>query len=288
MSIRTANDAQAEAALDLIVACQADPARTCPYVGTEHAGILAELTELQPGWRETLRIGVRDGAVVAAACGDYDEETHRSWIQGPWAADDAAWTSYADALVDAIIAQAPAGVEDHELCGTPRHTALADLAARRGWRTGAVSIAYVARSADDWPEPGPSVRGATMADLAAVAELHDLAFPGTYATARSLLADEDRITLVLDGPDGSPAGYAAAQVQPDGAGYLDFIAIAPGARGRGLSKLLLSAIGRRVLAAAPNGDVNLTVVETNTPAVALYESFGFVRDIELVGYRSRP
>ncbi len=280
--------AQAAAALDLIVACQADPARACPYVGTERDGILAEFAELQPEWLATLRVGVRDGVVVAASCGDYDEETHRSWIQGPWAADDAAWASYADALVDAVIAQAPAGVDDHEICGTPRNAGLAEVAARRGWHPSEVNIAYVARATDGWPEPSTGVRAGTMADLPALSVLHDLAFPGTYAAARLLLADEDRITLLLDGPEATLAGYASAKVQPDGAGYLDFIAIAPGARGQGLSKGLLSAIGRRILAAAPNDDVNLTVVETNRPAVALYESFGFVRDIEMVAYRSRP
>ena len=83
-------------------------------------------------------------------------------------------------------------------------------------------------------------------------------------------------------------GYASAEIQADGDGYLDFIALAAGVRGRGLGAGLLSAIGRAVLALSPNGCVNLTVKASNAPAVALYERFGFVREAELVGYRSGP
>lgn len=278
-------------ALALIVARQADPATACAYLGTEAEGVRAELDDLDVPWRESLRVGLRDGRVVAAVLVDHDEETGRSWVHGPWAADEQAWDEHAEALLDAAVAQTPEGVDDHEVCAAPAHTLLAALAADRGWHRGVVNIAYVARSDAGWPQPssgtGATTRTTTVEDLPALAELHDHAFPGTYATARQLLDDEDRTTVVLE-RDGAVVGYASAEVQADGEGYLDFIAVAEAVRGQGLARTLLARIGREVLQASPRGSVNLTVREDNLPAVALYESFGFVRDAELVGYRSRP
>jgi ribosomal protein S18 acetylase RimI-like enzyme len=285
MSIVAPSADQVAAALDLIVAQQQDPTTLCVYVGTERAGVLAELEALTPPWTETLRVGIRDGEVVACACVDIDaDDTRRTWIHGPWARDSEAWEAYACPLVDAMVDRAPAGVTDHEICGNPANQRLAALGEARGWHRSAVSIAYVARSAEGWPEADPRVRPATEADLAAVEALHTAEFPDTYASAASLLADPDRVTLVVDGG----LGYASAEVKPDGEGYLDFLAVAPEARGRGIAGRLLTSIGRQTLAASPAASVNLTVREDNTAAVALYERFGFVRDLELVAWRSHP
>jgi ribosomal protein S18 acetylase RimI-like enzyme len=303
---------QTEEAFELILAAQAAPTTACSYLGTTRDGVRAELEDLDVPWRETLRVAVDDeGSLLGAVLVDWDEETARSWIHGPWTRDEAAWTRAAPALLDAAVALTPDPVEDHEVSAAPAHTRLADLAAARGWLASEVNIAYVARSSDGWPTPSSGVRRAVEADLEAVAEIHDAAFPGTYATARRLLADAERVTLVLEDPqrrhlDGTPdsstsdrstsdsstsdntvVGYASAEIHADGDGYLDFIALAPVARGRGLAAGLLSAIGREVLRLSPDGGVNLTVVESNAPAVALYERFGFEREAELVGYRTR-
>lgn len=276
---------EAEQALRLMVSQQSDPRTACAYLGTEAGGILAELEDLEVPWQETLQVGVRDGKVVAATLTDHDEEIGRSWIHGPWAADDEAWEEHADRLVDDAVAATPDGVDDHELCADPANVRLAELARRRGWRAGVVNLAYVTRSDEGWPDASPDARAATPDDLGAITTLHDEAFPGTYATARRLLDDADRTTIVLE-RDGEVMGYASAEVQADGAGYLDFIALAPAARGQGLAKALLAQIGREILARSSTATLSLTVREDNRSAVALYESFGFVRDAELVGYRS--
>ena len=291
MTTTTADAGRRDAALELIVAAQRSPATACAYLGTEAEGVRAELDDLDTPWRETLRVAVDDtGRVVGAVLLDVDpEETMRSWIHGPWTRDEQAWSEHAAALVRAALEQLPPGVEQHELSAAPAHTGMARLAAELGWHATGVSIAYQATSATTrrWPADAPGVRVAAPADLPAVAALHDAAFPGTYATARQLLADEARSTLVLE-HDGELAGYASGEIQADGAGYLDFLALAPDHRGRGLAPGLLAAISRELLGRSGQGTVNLVVDEANAPAVALYEGFGYVRDAELVGYRSWP
>ena len=289
MEIIAPDAGQLEVALDVVTAAQQDPATACAYVGDERAGIAAELEDLSPPWGSTARVAVVDGRVVGVVAVDWDEETARSWVQGPWAVDDAAWVASARALLDAALAQVPAPIDDHEISADPLHARMAALAEELGWHRSEVNIVYEAKSDEGWPAVADDqVRRATADDTAALEALHTSAFPGTYATARQLVEDDERVTLVLDGVEGDLLGYASAEVQADGGGYLDFIAVAPAARGRGLSKVLLAAIGRAVLAAASDGTVSLTVKEDNAPAIALYESFGFTRAAELVGYRSRP
>lgn len=276
---------RATEAFELICAQQADPATACAYLGTTREGLRAELDDLDVPWPQSVRVGVEDGRVVAAVLVEHDEGTRRSWVHGPWAVDDAAWSRWADRLVDAAVAQTPDGVEDHELCAAPANRRLAALAAARGWGAGEVHIDYLARSDAGWPPPAEGTRAALPGDLPALAALHDAAFPGTYLTARQLLTDPGRTTVVLD-RGGSVAGYASAQVQADGEGYLDFVAVAPGLRGQGLGGGLVAHVARQLLAREGVTVVRLTVGATNGPAVALYESLGFARESELVGYRS--
>jgi len=292
MVVTAASARQVEEALELIVDRQSSPSTACAYLGSTPDGVRAELDDIEVPWRETLLVGADDtGAVVGAVLVDWDEETGRSWVHGPWTRDEAAWDTVADRLLDAAIALTPETVQDHEVSAAPAHERLAALAASRGWTAGEVNYVYVARSAAGWPDAPATVRPAAEGDLEAVTVIHDEAFPGTYATARRLLSDPERVSLVLTehtNGTGAVLGYASAEIQADGDGYLDFIALSPQARGRGLGAGLLSAIGRAVLAAAPNGCVNLTVKESNTPAVRLYERFGYAREAELVGYRTGP
>ena len=292
MVVTAASARQVEEALELIVDRQSSPSTACAYLGSTPDGVRAELDDIEVPWRETLQVGVDDtGAVVGAVLVDWDEETGRSWVHGPWTRDEAVWDTVADRLLDAAVALTPETVQDHEVSAAPAHERLAALAASRGWTAGEVNYVYVARSAAGWPDAPATVRPAAEGDLEAVTVIHDEAFPGTYATARRLLSDPERVSLVLTehtNGTGAVLGYASAEIQADGDGYLDFIALSPQARGRGLGAGLLSAIGRAVLAAAPNGCVNLTVKESNTPAVRLYERFGYAREAELVGYRTGP
>lgn len=286
MDITTATPDQVAEALALIVARQGDPSTACSYLGTEPEGIRAELEDLDQPWTQTLRVVTDAGTVTGAVLVEHDEEeTGRSWIQGPWTTDRQAWERHAADLVRAAVELTPAGVQRHELCASPRHRAMAALAEQLGWRATDVSIAYVARSAAGWPAAPAHVRRAGPQDLEALRALHEASFPDTYATARALLEDAAR-TTVVSLHEGSVQGYASGEVQPDGAGYLDYLAVAPEHRGRGVAGGLLAAVGSDLLGRSPQGDVNLTVVDSNAPAIALYERFGFTRDAELVGYRS--
>ena len=270
---------------------QARRDRRCTYLGLEPSGIRAELDALTPDWSETLRtVEADDGGLAGVVVVEWDDELGRSWIHGPWVAgDDDGWRRSAPALLDAALAQVPEGAARHEVCGDVSHVLLAELASARGWHRSEVNHALVADRAtiDGWPDgpAGAAVRAATPADLDAIRLLHDAEFPDTYASAGQLVAageDDPWAVLVDDGQ----AGYAAGKVQPDGEGYIDFVAVHPDARGTGIGRRLVVELSRQLLVASRTGRVNLTVAERRTDARALYERLGFRTDEAFVAHRS--
>jgi ribosomal protein S18 acetylase RimI-like enzyme len=278
--------------LDLIAAEQADPARGTTMLGDTRDGIAAELGDVEPDWTATVRAAREDGRIVGAVVVDRDDEAGRAWIQGPWVAgDDDAWRRWARPLLDAALDQLPPGTDRVELAGEVSNVRMATLAAELGWTASEVSHVFAAdaRAAESWPEPTLSIREATVADRETLRPLHDQEFPATYAPVERLLPDEPdgkfHVILAEQGP--RFLGYAAGQVHPDGAGYLDYIAVPDAARGHGAGRDLLVSIGRWLVDTAPQHDVNLTVQDHRSPARRLYESLGFTLQLSIVGY-SKP
>ena len=262
-------------------------------LGEEREGVAAELADLAPGWGSTVRVAREDGRVVAASLVEWDEETARAWVFGPWVAGgDEAWARWARPLLDAALEQLPAGIDRVELAGDVTNVRMAALADELGWEASEVShvFAAAAAAASGWPDPVLTIRPATAADRETIRPLHDQEFPATYARVERLLPDEpDGKFHVLVAEEGSRfLGYAAGRVQPDGAGYLDYLAVPDAARGRGAGRDLPVAIGRYLVDAAPHHDVNLTVQDHRTPARRLYESLGFTLQLSIVGYSAPP
>lgn len=290
-------DASDTATLDAVVALiagqQQQPERQVVYVGEQPAGIRAELEALDPPWTGTLRV-VRDGdALRAAVLSEWDETIGRGWIFGPWVdGDDDTWDRWAAELVASQLAQLPSTVTAHEMAGTTENQRLARLAAALGWLPTEVNVAYVldggshdgvGATAED------GLRGVVADDVGLIAPLHDVEFPNTYFTAQQLLeraATGEHVVLVATSDDGRFAGYAAGRVQPDGNGYIDFVAVEPSARGAGAGRRLVGGLVRRLLPESTTGEVHLTVQDHRAPARALYASLGFRPDIGFVGYRS--
>ena len=118
------------------------------------------------------------------------------------------------------------------------------------------------------------VRAPRLDDFDDVEPLHLAEFPDTYLTTRQMLADGvsgELIVAVSEAEDGRFLGYGSGRVQPEGSGYLDFIAITPDARGTGAGLGLLATICRWIIEAAPQRDVNLTVQHHRAPRVPYVE-----------------
>ena len=198
-----------------------------------------------------------------------------AWLFGPWIdGDDAAWDRWARPLVDA--AARPAAADDHvpRAVGQRRQRAAAapGRRARAGRRPRSTTPTCSTRPPPQrGPRPtGDGLRGVVPEDLGLIAPLHELEFPNSYFSApaahRAGRRPASRSCVVATTDDGRFAGYAAGRVQPDGIGYIDFVAVDPTARGAGAGRRLVTGLVQRLLPDAPNGEVHLTVQEHRAPA----------------------
>jgi mycothiol synthase len=147
------------------------------------------------------------------------------------------------------------------------------------------------RRAADAPLPsvaepaGIAVRGYREADAEGVLAVNAAAFanhPEQGALDRRGLDERmaedwfDPAGLLVADRDGEVVGFHWTKRHPDGTGEVYVIGVAPSMQGSGLGKALLVA-GLRHLADRGSPEV-LLYVESDNPAVRLYESFGFTHE----------
>ncbi|MCG7310366.1 GNAT family N-acetyltransferase [Brachybacterium sp. ACRRE] len=274
-----------EAALRLILEMQSSASTACAYLGRHEAGIREDLENLDQDWRETLHVSRgADGRVDGAALIEWDTELDRSWVHGPWTRQGR-WEQQAPGLLESVIAQAP--VARHEMYAAVENVQMAWLAERCGWAAGEANFEYAKQLEDGPSDPrmaNDTVRPADPADLTRLAELHEAEFPGTYASTSDLLEHGGSYSTFVHVEGGRALGYLSGQTQEADTLYVDFLAVAPDARGRGVARGLLDAAALRMGART----ITLTVDEHRPDAQRVYEALGFSRVAVTRPYRMRP
>lgn len=278
----TASPEDHDAALRLILELQHGAATACAYLGRDEAGIREDLENLDQDWRETLRVSRgADGRVDGAALIEWDTKLDRSWVHGPWTREGR-WEQQAPGLLGSVIAQAP--VDCHEMYAAVENVQMAWLAERCGWSAGEANFEYTA-SLDDDPSAlrtaHDAVRAARPEDLPRLAELHEAEFPGTYASASGLLEQGGSYSTFVHPEGGCVRGYLSGQMQGTDTLYVDFLAVAPEARRRGVARGLLDAAAQRMGART----ITLTVDEHRPDAQRVYEALDFSRTAATRPYR---
>ena len=144
-------------------------------------------------------------------------------------------------------------------------------------------------------KPALTLRGATIADLAAIDDIHAssrrVAYRGQVSDhyldvtmpAASLADWQRKLPELLDGAgrvliaesDGEAIGFVAA-FAPDEAGsvYINNLHARPDRKGLGAGSALLDAAAQWARASGARA-MHLKVLETNTPAIGFYESRGW-------------
>ena len=181
----------------------------------------------------------------------------------------------------------PGQVRQEELACNEGSRFLAAFARRHRFRAEEASV-VLSRTLDAARDPHAgdgtvTVGTASEAQHLDAARLH--AAPGTHSTGeRALRTEPDRVPLVAV-RDGAVLGYAVAEVQADETGYIDFVGVAPGARGRGVGGALVAQVCRVLRDEHRCAAVDLTVRASNTAARRLYARPGFVEERMLRPWR---
>lgn len=299
MEIRSATDDDLRSLSELAAPLQARADRHIAYLGTDAETIATEIDDLSR-WTAVSAVALSpDDATspVGWLVGDVDEEMGRVWWHGPFVADspDLDWAEVASALFDHAADLVPPTVTEAELAIDAAFDELAAWAGGRGFvvdpASAVLTLPLTGRpSAGDTPDdvgadPGPTVAPLAAADHPAVAALHGAAFPGTHTTGAQLVAgDGDGLARLVARLDGVVVGYVAVERSADGEAYVDFVAVAPEHRQRGIGRRLIEAAIARGHAWGCRR-VALTVREDNAAARALYRSLGFTEERILVPLR---
>ena len=109
--------------------------------------------------------------------------------------------------------------------------------------------------------------------------------PWTENMLEDALFDSQASFIVAEAEDGSILGYAGLHVIVD-EGYIDNIAVEEAARRHGVASALLDVYCR--FGAVNLAFLTLEVRKSNTPAIALYEKFGFQQAGLRPGYYQHP
>ena len=127
----------------------------------------------------------------------------------------------------------------------------------------------------------------TPEDEKSFRELHDAAFPHTYYDAQTIigrLSDEHILQVMKTEADGL-IGYAYFEVDPEmKEASLEYIAISPAVRNRGLGTILLKEVLAEMFDFPGIEDIQLCVDNSNDQANHVYMKAGFERKDVLYSY----
>ncbi|CAH8715073.1 GNAT family N-acetyltransferase [Paenibacillus melissococcoides] len=123
----------------------------------------------------------------------------------------------------------------------------------------------------------PSVRELSPFRHGQFLRLHESAFPGTYRSGRGILEriDTNACVLMYENEDGLQ-GYIYVEREPEfGVGQIEFIAVAPLSRGRGIGAALLQRGLGYLFEDSRIEKVTLCLRADNEQALRLYRKAGF-------------
>jgi ribosomal protein S18 acetylase RimI-like enzyme len=305
--IRPAQPTDHDQVLDLLCRLQAVPSHHIGYHGETRAELADELAVLD--WPTNTFVAVDDADQVRGVLTvDVDQPLGRAWWHGPFVdvpaehpAADRIWSRTADALYAAAhTLPALRGIRDSELYGHVEHCRLADFAHRHGFPPGEYSSVLAIDGVDLVRLVGTVPDSPAAVDIAefptpptdstiaaALIRLHEQSFPNTYLTAAAILAGTGDRVLVTATDDGKLVGYAVGGIQPLDY-FVDFVAVAPESRCRGIGAALVTTLVQRLAdrhGARPTACA--VVAGGNAPSRRMLHTLGFRPHLELVSYRLR-
>lgn len=240
--------------------------------------LISEMNTLFAAGEMAWAIALDDGGLFAALGAEFDPNRRRAWLRGPFA--EHSW----DAVTPMLWSALRAAISPH----VDRFDSFLNVANSRGRSFYAAQgflekgFAHVYEAAAEAYQPTQSapqavVRLMSAQDLEAFAALHDSVFPTTFFSGAQIAAqiDEQHRVWVAE-LNGRVQGYLYGVVEPWAAdGYVEFLGVAPEARGKGLGSALLQTALDWFFQSMGVATAGLTVDDLNSTARGLYERCGF-------------
>lgn len=250
------------------------------HAGDGSAAHADELRSLSPEAARWCAARLGD-ALIGVAGAEFDAALGRAWLRGPLVAAGYDYTTVGAALLAALTAQLPPAVVRQDAFVDAGCAEAIEFFRGQGFGDEAFHDEFLALP----PAPAnvlPHGVRLAVADpcwRAAIGALHEDEFRAPHVTSDELFEADvpDRLTRIAL-LDGVPSGYVRAHFDAHWQeGYVDFIAVAPAARGRGVGRALLQAALQWSFGETGAHAVTLTMRQDRRAARALYDAVGFRR-----------
>ncbi len=288
LALHTAEPADLRPLATLLAKAQTRPSTHMGFMGLQAEQIYDELLELDPPATRTFVLA-KDGAQICAGIGfDLDLERGRAYVWGPFVFTGAPGSS--EELVRQLWQQArallPAQITLLDVfCNAANHTVRA-WATALGLPLRGEELIYVLKREEFTPTPG-AIQPLRPEQHAAFIALHEQTFPNTYYNGSTIIERINTERQVFASGSGAALdGYIYVEAMPEhGEGMIEFVGVAPAARGQGLAKQLLAHALEWMFQWATINEIELVVNARNTAAQRLYQSAGFSLRFTMINYR---
>ena len=245
------------------------------------------------GWERSFVVATESatGGIVATLGAQFDPDRTVGWLWGPWVETPKLWPTVGKALLDRLLDCAPKSLRRLEAFLHVENAAGLRFLQAHGFSPGLATHIYTVPRAR-WTATGdaPSYPALRPAHEVAFAHLHADTFPTGGSTPAQIL---------LDGRDGEHAIFAASDglrllgsvcVSVNHApaeGFIDYLAVKPAARGRGIGARLLQTALHWTFETHRLPQASLCVSNWRDGARRLYEQAGFTLQATGVAVRRR-
>jgi ribosomal protein S18 acetylase RimI-like enzyme len=319
MRIIRCHPSRFDALVEFVAAHNPRPEHHIGYFGLTPEDIRLSLRLFNWPFDRAARLAVVGNRIVGVLAADIDKEIGRAWLYGPLialddgsagilparrASEDAhsaatqasrrqadslryGWEETADALYAAVAPRLPAGIREQEMFVDRQNVHCRAFAERHGfpsvgeWAIYFITPERLARLPEATAEPWDE----RFTDQ--LAALHNRLFPNANYTLNYMRQEWEKGALLLVAAEGETLhGYFFGRYEAEaGEGYVDLVGVDETQRRTGLGRRLMLAGLSRLRGEAGLRQVNLSVAAGNDPALALYDSLGFVRERDMIAFR---
>ena len=236
--------------------------------------------EFPGGWTRSFVLTAEPAAAeLRAAFGcQFDPDRKLGWLWGPWVDPPGDWPRLGPALVAGLVELLPSTVRRIDAFLHIENRAGLRFLQSHGFALGPVTHVYVAPRGGWSPVETPPCQPLRPAHEVAFARLHADTFPASGSSpAEVLLASRDDEHAVFTATDGLRLlGSVCVSVNHAPLeGFIDYLAVKPTARGRGIGTRLLQTALHWIFDARRLPQAALTVSDWRHGARRLYEQAGF-------------
>ncbi len=304
MRIIRCHPSRFDALVSFVAEHNPQPEHHIGYYGLTPEDIRLTLRMFNWPFDRAARLAVVGNRIVGVLAADIDKEIGRAWLYGPLVVDEDdekgrrtsesashpawAWDETADALYTAVAVRLPEDIREYEMFVDTANVHCRSFAARHGFATvGEWAIYFITperlallpeATAEAWDE-----RFAPQLEA-----LHNGLFPASNYTLSYMRQEwaEKGALLLIATEGGTLHGYFFGRYEAEaGEGYVDLVGVDASQRRTGLGRQLMLAGLSRLRGEAGLRQVNLSVAAGNDPALALYDSLGFVRERDMIAFR---